>query len=139
MVMRYYAASPSTRSVTTSRQRAVNWGWVCALGPFLVGLLLLARRQPLSRTGHMLLQCAIVLLVYGLLALWLQTNRAALGAPKLAAKPKFVYVAYPPVVAQIAYKPASALPDVMSQRLPQGISLAALPLCDNISLQDRRN
>ena len=139
MVIRVYAASPRTRAVTTSRQRAVNWGWVYALGPLLMGLLLFARRQPLSRTGHMLLQCAIVLLVYGLLALWLQTNRAALGAATPAEKPKIVYVAYTPSVNDMGCKLVFSLTQERPLRLTPTVSLSALPLCDRVSLQDRRN
>lgn len=124
---------------TSVPSKKPNWGWLYALGPLLVGLLLFARRQLLSRPGHMLLQCAIVLLVYGLLTLWLQTNRAALGVPKPAAKPKIVYVAYTSGMAALGDKPAAAWKEAMPQQVHQDFSLSALPLRASISLQDRRN
>lgn len=139
MVMRVYAASRSTRSGTPSQQRKSNWGWVYALGPLLVGLLLFEHRQSFSRSGHMVLQCAIVLVVYGLLTLWLQTNRTAQDAPKPTTKLKFVYVAYTPGVDEAEDKSTSALEDVMPQQVSQGIFLSALPRHDRVSLQDRRN
>lgn len=120
-------------------QRRLQWRWVYALLPLLIGLLWAVRRQPLSRGGHLIMQCAIVLLVYGLLALWLQTNRAALGIPKPAAKPKIVYVAYTSGMTTLGDKPASAWKEVVPQQVHQDFSLSALPLRASISLQDRRN
>lgn len=131
-----YAAAASRQSAP---QRRLQWRWVYALLPLLMGLLWAARRQPLSRGGHLIVQCAIVLLVYGLLALWLQTNRAALGVPKPAAKPKIVYVAYTSGMAATGDKPASAWKEVMPQQVHQDFSLSALPRRASISLQDRRN
>lgn len=136
-------ARPTVHAAVASGQRTpqrrLQWRWVYALLPLLIGLLWAARRQPLSRGGHLIMQCAIVLLVYGLLALWLQTNRAVLGVTKPAEKPKIVYVAYTSGMVALGDKPAASLNEVMPQHAQQVVSLSALPLGANVSLQDRRN
>lgn len=139
MVMKYDAVSPDKQSAATPRQCVSHWSWIYGLGLLLAGLLLFAHRQPFSEPGHMVLQCVIVLLVYGLLARGLQPNRTVLGVPTPAAKPKLVYVAYTPVVKETAYKPVSFLQAGMARRVHQSLSLSALPLHDGVSLQDRRN
>ena len=137
--MNVYRASPSRHSAVASRQRQGHWLWGCGLGLLLIGLLFFAHRQPFSRSGHMLFQGAIVLLVYGLLIGWRQINRTALGAVKPTAKPKIVYVVYTPLMEGMTNKSAPALPDLMAPQVAQDISMAALPLCDRMLLQDQRN
>lgn len=139
MLIKRYVVEPRPQAATTGPRRAANGGWIYALGPLLVGLLLVARRQPLSRSGHMLLQCAIVLLVYGLLALWLQSNRVAQCAPKPPVKLKLIDLTYTLLADELAEQPTTALKVVTSPQVQQGIALSALPQRDSVALIARRN
>lgn len=90
-------ARPTVHATTSGQrapQRRLQWRWVYALLPLLLGLLWAARRQPLSRGGHLMMQGAIVLLVYGLLILWLNANRTALRPAQPASLPRLVYVVH---------------------------------------------
>lgn len=139
MDTKVYSALPSPHAAVTSLQRKRNWLWGYGLGPLLMGLLIFAHRQPFSRSGRMLFQCASVLLVYGLLMFWQRTDRTVVGTAKPAAKPRLVYIAYPPLGNEMVDKLAASLHDVTPQRVPQGISLTVLPLRNGVSLEDQRN
>lgn len=77
----------------------------------------------------MMLYCAIVLLVYGLMVLWLQANRAALHAKNTEAQPKIVHVVYVPTTHVVVANPSVILQDGAADRaLAQVTPLAYLPV-----------
>ena len=81
MVIHYYPAQQhSARTQPAVAKASSPWRGLYLLLP-VAGLLLLAERRlsftlALSRTGHLLLQCAIVLVIYGLLVVWLRGSQA---------------------------------------------------------------
>lgn len=81
MVVHYYPAQQRpVRTQPAVAKASSPWRGLYLLLP-VAGLLLLAERRlsatlSLTRTGHMLLQCAIVLVIYGLLVVWLRGSQA---------------------------------------------------------------
>lgn len=81
MVIHYYPAQQHPiRPQPAVAKASAPWRGLDLLLP-VAGLLLLAERRlsftfALSKGGHMLLQCAIVLVIYGLLVVWLRGSQA---------------------------------------------------------------
>lgn len=141
---RIWCESSTTASVQRTPQRHLPWRWVYALLPLLIGLLFAARRQPLTRGGHLIMQCAIVLLIYGLLALWLYTNRTALRPAPVASPRRLVYVievTAPNGATQDGigkqYLPSSTKHTV--QQLMPTMPQASLPLSAGLAVDEVRN
>ena len=81
MVIHYYPAQQhSARTQPAVAKANSPWRGLYFMLP-VAGLLLLAEHRlsatlALSRAGHTLLQCAIVLVIYGLLVVWLRSSQA---------------------------------------------------------------
>lgn len=81
MVIHYYPAQQhSVRTQSAVVKASSPWRGLYLLLP-IAGLLLLAERRlaatlSMTRAGHTLLQCAIVLVIYGLLVVWLRGSQA---------------------------------------------------------------
>lgn len=81
MVVHYYPAQQHpARTQPAVAKTSSPWRGLYLLLP-VAGLLLLAERRlaftlALSRAGHTILQCAIVLVIYGLLVVWLRGSQA---------------------------------------------------------------
>lgn len=55
-----------------------KWWRLYALGPLMMGLLILESRFALSPAIHQALEGGIILVTFGLMVLWVHANRAAL-------------------------------------------------------------
>jgi hypothetical protein len=61
------------------RKHKANWWLVYATLPLMIALLLIEARIPGSLLVHRILEFGIVLLSFGLMALWVHGNQAALS------------------------------------------------------------
>jgi hypothetical protein len=61
-----------------NQKRGPQWGILYLVLPLAVGLFWLEVKAPLSEAGHRVAQVCVMLLTYGLVALWLRANRLAI-------------------------------------------------------------
>jgi hypothetical protein len=61
-----------------SQKRGPRWGLLYMIVPLAVGLLWLQLQTPLPEAGHKVAEVGVILLTYGLVALWLWANRLAI-------------------------------------------------------------
>lgn len=60
------------------RKSKINWWLLYLTGPFMIGLLLLEGRLQASVPVHRILEFGVMVLGFGLMAVWVQVNQAAL-------------------------------------------------------------
>ncbi len=60
-----------------------QWWQLYLLLPFMIILLIAEANVPDSLVGHRLLEFGIVLLIFGLMAVWVNVNQAALNAEQV--------------------------------------------------------
>jgi hypothetical protein len=60
-----------------NQKRGPRWGILYMIVPLAAGLFWLEMKAPFSETGHRAVDVGIVLLIFGLVELWLRTNRLA--------------------------------------------------------------
>ena len=69
------------------RKQKANWWLVYATMPLMIALLLIEARIPGSLPAHRILEFGIVLLSFGLMALWVHANQAALANEETEKQP----------------------------------------------------
>lgn len=60
------------------QKRGPKWGILYVIVPLVAGLFGLEMKAPLPEAGHRIAQVCVILLTYGLVALWLRANRLAI-------------------------------------------------------------
>src|SRR3989304_1011174 len=61
-----------------NQERGPKWGILYLVLPLAAGLFWLQMQAPLPEAGHRVAEVCVILLTYGLVALWLRANRLAI-------------------------------------------------------------
>lgn len=69
------------------RKHKANWWLVYATVPLMIALLLIEARIPGTLLVHRILEFGIVLLSFGLMAIWVHGNQAALSDEEIEEQP----------------------------------------------------